>query len=127
MAVRPSDTNPALSTEKIKEVIKWEMEIDLHLLEHLRFGKAMIMLTTSRDVIEEIIQRYRRKKWKVKIGYEGDFLFRLDFEDPAQTKNQPVRQKLIPPEPPRAHSGTFQKRNSQKIFVPISAINSKTK
>lgn len=85
MAIRTTDTNPATSTERIKEVLVLETEIDRHLLEHLYDGKASYMMTcTDKSIADLIVVRYTQAGWIVCMGYAGKQIFRLDFEDVDQ-------------------------------------------
>ena len=82
MVVRTTDTNPSISTERIKEILLIETEIDKHLLEHLIDGRTSYMINAvDRETVNLVIARYEKNGWFVKIGYEGTHLFRLDFED----------------------------------------------
>jgi len=87
MVVRTTDTNPAISTERIKEILLIEAEIDKHLLEHLISGKASYMINApDREMVKLVMARYEKNGWSVRIGYEGAHLFRLDFEDIEQVE-----------------------------------------
>lgn len=75
------------STALIKEVLAQEREIDKHLLEHAAIrGKTSYVVTASKEVVQILISRYLKEGWDVKIGYSGEFMFRLDFVNPEFKK-----------------------------------------
>ena len=95
MAIRTTDTNPVLSTGKIKEILTLENEIDKHLLLHLLGGKTSYLVTASdRAVVDVLITRYERVGWNVRLAYSGENLFRIEFEDPDQVE---ITRKIIQP------------------------------
>ena len=82
MAIRTTDTNPTISTDRIKEILLIETEIDKHLLEHCVNGRSSYMINVSdKDVVNLIVARYQKAGWHVVIGYAGAHLYRLEFED----------------------------------------------
>lgn len=87
MAIRTSETNPSLSTGKIREILTIENEIDKHLLQHLINGKTSYLVTCSdKAVVDVLIERFRRAGWVVTLAYSGGHLFRVEFEDPDQVE-----------------------------------------
>lgn len=85
MAIKTHDTNPTLSSTVIREILTLENEIDKHLLQHLINGKTTYLVTASaKNVVDLLIERYRRTGWTVLLAYSSDHLFRLEFEDPDQ-------------------------------------------
>lgn len=104
MAIKTSETNPSFSTDLLKEILRLENEIDRHLIEHTLHGRASYMATSERNVIDSIILNFQKEGWIVKIGYQSDYVFRLDFEDPDQTGGMvsPVSQPAQRPSSPSA-------------------------
>ena len=99
MAVKTTDTNPQVSTDKIKEILRLETEIDRFLLEHLRAGRASYLITVAdRSLVDILMARYTKSGWTVCIGYAGEHLYRLEFEDPEQldptTKIKVIRDRV---------------------------------
>jgi hypothetical protein len=105
MAIKTHDTNPALSTAIIRELLMLENEIDKHLMAHLIGGRTSYLVTASaKNVVDLLIDRFRRAGWTVTLAYTGGHLFRLEFEDPDQME-QTRKLKAIRPTPVSASSG----------------------
>lgn len=85
MPVKTSESNPALSTKRIREILLLENEIDAHLLNHLVDGKASHITTiTDKTILDVVIDRYQKAGWIVKIAYSSDAMVRITFEDTDQ-------------------------------------------
>lgn len=109
MAIRTSDTNPSLSTGKIREILSIENEIDKHLLKHLINGKTSYLITCSdKTVVDVLMERFKRAGWTVTLAYAGGHLFRVEFEDPDQIE---ITKKInaIRPTPISASSNNNKK------------------
>jgi hypothetical protein len=97
MAVKTHDTNPRISSTQIREILKLENEIDGYLMNHLSDGKAhCIIKSSSQEVIDEVIKRYKRVGWTIIAIAAGDGLWKLTFEDPDQLE---VTKRLRPVKP----------------------------
>jgi hypothetical protein len=122
MAIRACYTDPRYLNHNIREAIRLETEIDDHLLRTTRNGKASYLISSTADVAQLLILRYTREGWKVSVGYSGANVFRLDFEDPEQTRDLATqrenrKKEMLPP--PEHKSGTIRKPSSDQIFIPI--------
>jgi hypothetical protein len=105
MAIKTHDTNPQLSSAMIREILALENDIDKHLLQRLIAGKTSYLVTASgKNVVDILIERYRRAGWTVVCAYGSEHLFRLEFEDPDQMEIT-KRLKAIRPTPITASLG----------------------
>jgi hypothetical protein len=85
MAVKTHDTNPAISSNQIREILKLENEVDSYLMGHLTDGKAVYIIKAScQEVIDELVKRYKRSGWVIIPASAGNGLWQLKFEDPDQ-------------------------------------------
>jgi predicted lactoylglutathione lyase len=96
MAVKTHDTNPAISSTQIREILKLENEIDGYLMNHLTDGKALCAVrASSQEVVDEVVKRYKRSGWVIIATPAMEGVWQLKFEDPDQleiTKRlRPVR------------------------------------
>jgi hypothetical protein len=98
MAIKTSDTDPRLSSGRVREVLAHEAVIDKVLLQSLKDGRASVMVkVTDKETLDILLLRYRKNGWVVNavpksasqsssfsspFGSEGIFV--LSFEDSNQ-------------------------------------------
>lgn len=94
MAVKTHDTNPAISSTQIREILKLENEIDGYLMNHLSNGKALCAIkASSQEVVDEVVKRYKRSGWVIIATPAMEGVWQLRFEDPDQLE---VTKRLRP-------------------------------